>query len=180
MKTIGNLVEEAIDLMNVGLVEQAIAPAAAAIGETARIVGEPGERFVKSNWDLIAFMGLPRALPLSLNISFQAKRIVPQLNANADAREITAFLISETSKIGRLPNNFSFADGGEFEIKANKICLPAGLIFGLLGSVIFAPENKNESIGDQYWMNVGDFKMFISELWGRRDLAERIMKFYAE
>jgi hypothetical protein len=31
-----------------------------------------------------------------------------------------------------------------------------------------------------YWISISDFKMFISELFGRQDLAERIMKFYLE
>ena len=179
MKTVGDLVRESIDYMNSGLAQYAIVPAASAIDETAKDVGG-SEKFIKENWDLIAFMGLPRALPLPMNISFGAKRIIPQLGGNADAREITAFAIGETMKIGNLPNVFSFTPNGEFDLKDNKLLLPESLIFGLLGSVILHPENKTQEIGDQYWMNISDFKMFISELWGRRDLAERIRKFYLE
>ena len=179
MKKVGELVQEAIDFMNSGLAQYAIIPTVAAIAETAKSVGGCDE-FIRENWDLIAFMGLPRALPLPLKISFGAKRIFPQLNINADAQTIILFLIRETLAKGKMPDEFAFHSNGEFEIKDNKIFLPESLISGLLGVIIVHPENKNEQIGEKYWMNISDFKMFISELWGRRDLAERIMKFYLE
>ncbi len=179
MKKVGELVQEAIDLMNSGLAQYAFVPTVAAMNETAKDFGGC-ENFVKENRDLIAFMGLPHALPLPMNISFAAKRIVPQLSLSPNAQEIILFAIRETLRNGNLPNAFSFTPNGEFEIKENKLFLPESLIFGLLGSVILHPENRNEQIGDKYWMNISDFKMFISELWGRRDLAERIRKFYLD
>ncbi len=178
MKTVGESVREAIDFMNSGLAQFALVPAVAAINETAKNGG--CDRFIKENWDLIAFMGLPLALPLPMKISFSARRIFPQLNINADAQTLILFLVSETLKNGKMPDGFAFHSSGEFEVRDNKLVLPESLISGLLGVVIVHPENKNEQIGDQYWMNISDFKMFISELWGRCDLAERIMQFYKE
>ena len=87
----------------------------------------------------------------------------------------------ETLRFGRMPAEFAFNSTGRFEVKNGKmLLLPPGLVNGLLGSVIFHPVNRDEIIGEKYWMNISDFKMFISELWGRNDLAERIMKFYLE
>jgi hypothetical protein len=179
MKTVGQLVQEAIDYMNSGLAQHAIVPTAAAIDETAKSIGG-GDKFVKENWDLIVFMGLPRVLPLPLSFPFGLKKILPQFNVHQGAEEIVIFLIRETLKNGKMPDEFLFAPSSEFELKDSKLLIPESLILGLLGTVILHPENKTEEIGDKYWMNISDFKMFISELWGRRDLAERIMKFYLD
>ena len=180
MKKVGESVQEAIDYMNGGLAQYALVPTVAALAKTAEKNGIDFSEFIKANWDLIAFTGLPRALPLPLAIPFGLKKIVPQFNVHHGAPEIVLFLVRETLGNGKIPNNFIFHSSGEFEIENGVLYLPDSLIFGLLGGVIFDSANKNESIGDKYWMHISDFKMFISELWGRRDLAERIMKFYRE
>ena len=58
------------------------------------------------------------------------------------------------------------------------LVLNNGLIWGLVSAVVFSPTNKDESVPDQYWLQVGMFRMFISELWGRIDLAKRFVKFH--
>ncbi|MCM3876379.1 MAG: hypothetical protein NEA02_08165, partial [Thermoanaerobaculia bacterium] len=52
------------------------------------------------------------------------------------------------------------------------------LVWGLIASVVFAPVNAGESIPDNYWISVADFKMFISEVWGRIDIPKRVIRFY--
>jgi len=52
------------------------------------------------------------------------------------------------------------------------------LIWGLIGAVVLSPANSDESITEQYWLLIADFKMFISELWGRIDIAKRVVKHY--
>lgn len=180
MKTVGESVQEAIDYMNGGLAQYALVPTVAALAKTAEKNGIDLSEFIKANWDLIAFTGLPRALPLPLAIPFGLKKNVPQFNVHHGAPEIVLFLVRETLGSGKIPKNFIFHSSGEFEIENGVLYLPDSLIFGLLGGVIFDFANQNESIGEKYWMHISDFKMFISELWGRRDLAERIMKFYRE
>lgn len=187
MKTVGELVQESVDFMNSGAYRQAVLPCALAIDATAKkvfgkesISEDDFKRFLKQNWQLISFMGMSRALPLPMNIPFALKRIVPSFNVHHGAEEIILLVLRETQKFGKMPAEFAFNTEGKFEIKDNKMLLPRGLVNGLLGSVIFNEANKNESIGEKYWMNISDFKMFISELWGRADLAERIMKFYLE
>jgi hypothetical protein len=88
--------------------------------------------------------------------------------------------LRETLRTGTLPAEFAFNPVSKFEVATGTMLLPRGLVNGLLGSVIFNEVNKNETIGEKYWMNISDFKMFISELWGRADLAERIRRFYLE
>jgi len=187
METVGEYVQEAVDFMNSGSYLRAVAPTARAIDATIRkylgkdtLSENDFTRFLKENWQLITFMGMPRALPLPLNIPFGLKRIYPSFNVLHGAEEIILLVIRESLKFGRIPAEFAFNSAGRFELKDGKLLLPPGLVNGLLGSVIFHPVNKDETIGEKYWMNISDFKMFISELWGRQDLAERIMKFYLE
>lgn len=187
MNTVGQFVQEAIDFVNSGSYSRAFPMAALAMRETigkSLEKDEPSEddfrRFIKQNWSLIVFMGMPRALPLPMNIPFGLKRIVPQFNVHHGAEEIVLLVLQQTLKFDRLPDGFAVNSTGAFEVKNGKLLLPIGLINGLLGSVIFHTVNKDETIGEKYWIGISDFKMFISELWGREDLAERIMKFYLE
>ncbi|MBS1793605.1 MAG: hypothetical protein JSS81_07115 [Acidobacteria bacterium] len=187
METVGQLVQEAVDFTNSGAALRAILPAAQAIAATIRretgkesLAEDDFKRFVKQNFALITFMGMPRALPLPMNIPFGLKRIVPSFNVHHGAEEIVLLVVSETLRTNRPPAAFDFNTAGRFEIVKDKLLLPPGLVNGLLGSVIFHPANRAETIGDKYWMSISDFKMFISELWGRRALADRIMKFYLE
>lgn len=182
MKTVGALVQEAVDFMNAGSYEAAFVPTCAAINETAKKTfdAENYQRFIRENWQLISFMGLPRALPLPLNIPFALKRIVPSFNSHHGAKEIIFHLVQQTLATGKMPSSFAFASTDIFEIKKNKLLIPLSLLGGLLGVVIVQSVNRDEIIDEKYWMNIADFKMFISELWGRIDLAERIMRFYLE
>ena len=81
----------------------------------------------------------------------------------------------QTLATTRLPIEIAFNRMGGVEVKDDKLLFPTSLIYGVLASVIFHPLNKDEKIPDSYWISVRSFKMFISELWGREDLAERIM-----
>jgi hypothetical protein len=187
MSTVGQYVQEAVDFMNSGSYESAFVPTAMAIEATAKKTFEKESlseadfhRFFKENWPLITFMGMRRAVPLPMDVPFGLKRIVPAFNVHHGAEEIVSLAITETLKFNKMPAEFTFNSTGQFAIKNNRLLLPSGLACGLLGIVIFHPTNKDEVIGDEYWINISDFKMFISELFGRKDLADRIMKFYLE
>ena len=187
MTSVGEFVQEAIDLMNSGAYERAVPPTASAIDLTVQKINGKDSfseldcgRFLKENWELITFMGMPRALPLAMSIPFAFKKIVPSFNSHHGALEIVSLLVTDTLKQRQMPPEFAFNSTGKFEIRNGRLLLPSGLVCGLLGSAIFHPSNKDEGIGDDYWISVSDFKMFVSELFGRDDLAARIMKFYLE
>jgi hypothetical protein len=183
--SVGESVQEAIELTNQGFYERAYLPTANAISATiAKATDGDGsselaiQRFVKEHFRLVTFMGMPRALPLPLNIPFAIKRILPQFNPLHGAEEIVSLTVTDTLKFVGLPENFAVGSSGIFEVRDGRLWLPIGLVSGLLGSVIFHPVNLGETIGDACWISISDFKMFVSELFGRSDLAERIMKFY--
>ena len=187
MAEVGEAVQEAVDLMNSGAYERAVLPTALAIDLTVRKINGKDTfseldvgRFLKDHWELITFMGMPRALPLPMSIPFALKQIVPTFNSLHGELEIVTMVIAETLKQRQMPPEFAFNSTGEFEIKNDKLLLPTGLVCGLLGSVIFHPSNKDEEIGEFYWINISDFKMFVNELFGKQELAEKIMRFYSE
>jgi hypothetical protein len=186
MKQVGELVQETIEAMECGATDKAFALACAAVEETLKktlaadaLSSGDYQKFIKQHWRLLSFTGLPRAMPMPMDVDFKLKTIVHGFQING-AEELILHLVRQTAVMGKLPAQFKFHTGGAFEIRANQIFVPVSLISGLVGIVIFQPANKGETVPDKYWINVSDFKMFISEFWGRIDLAERIVNFYLD
>lgn len=186
MKKVGESIQEAIEALENGATDAAFAAACAALTETlkksletADLSGGDYQNFVKRHWRLLCFMGLPRALPLPRTVEFNLTKLVHGFSLRS-AEELILHLIRQTALMGKTPPPFRFHPGATFEVAHHQILIPAALVGGLVGIVIFQPINKNESVPDKYWLNISDFKMFISELWGRIDLAERVMNFYLD
>ena len=184
MKQVGELVQQAIEALENGAADEAFAAACAALEATLKKTLETDDlssgdyqKFVRRHWQLLSFMGLPRALPMPLNVDYKLKGIVHGFNLNG-AEELILHLVRQTAVMGRTPAQFKFHKATTIEIHGQQIFVPLSLIGGLVGIVICQPANKNETVPDKHWMNISDFKMFISEFWGRIDLAERIMNFY--
>lgn len=185
MKTVGLLVQEAIDFTDRGLLETAFVSACGAFSETAKkafkkeILSETDyKKFIEENLRLISFMGVPSALR-EIESSFELQKIARRIRTSYPLEDFLFHAVYQTVVSGKLPAAFTFSNLSP-EINVGKVLLPVNLVWGLLASVIFHPANKNESVPNKYWFRVGDFKMFISELWGRRDLVDRIIKFYQE
>lgn len=185
MNEVGELIQETIEAVEVGALETAFAKASAAVTatlvkskESEDLVSGDYQNFVKRHWQLLAFIGLPRALPLPLAVEFGLSRIVHGFNLKT-AEEMVSHLVRQAAASGRTPAQFRFYHGNVIEMRGDQIFVPVALISALVSVVIFQPVNRDQSVPDKYWLNVSDFKMFISEFWGRIDLAERIMNFYA-
>jgi hypothetical protein len=185
MKTIGQLVEETLDYSDRGLFDAAFLPACEALRQTAEMAyanersAEPEfQRYIREYWYLISFMGIPRRDSIPPNLPFSLRRAVPSFNIPNIYEEIVIHAVRHTLATHRIPLELGFNSFGATEVEGEKLLLPKSLLFALLGSVVFNPINKNESVAEKYWLNIWDFKMFISELWGRIDLAERVIKLY--
>ena len=186
METVGLFVQEAIDFTDRGLFETAFVSACAAVSKTLKNAFEKErateadyKKFLEENWQLILFMGVPAALQ-EIETPFELQKTAPGFRTNYPLENFLFNAVHQTAVSGKLPAAFTFNSNNFLEMNVGRVLLPVNLIWGLLASVIFHPANKNETIPDKYWFRIADFKMFISELWGRRDLAERIMKFYLE
>lgn len=185
MKTVGLLVQESLDFTERGLFESAFVSVCAALAETAKKAFEKesftesdGKKFIEENLRLISLMGVPTVLR-EIESPYEFRKTDRKTSAGYPLKNFLFFVVHQTAVGGKLPAAFTFSDLSA-EANVGKVLLPGNLVWALLASVIFHPSNKNEKIPDKYWFSVGDFKMFVSELWGRRDLIERIMKFYRE
>ena len=181
MKQVGELIQESIEELENGASERAFATTCAAVKltlqkslETEALSGGDYQFFVKQHWRLLAFTGLPRALPMAREIDSQLKMVIHGFNISG-AEEVVLHLIRQTAVMNRTPVQFKFHSSNAFEFRGDQIYVPNSLIGGLISIVILQPVNKGESVPDNFWINISDFKMFVSEFWGRIDLAERIM-----
>ncbi len=89
MKQVGELIQETIEAMEMGATETAFASVCAAVQttlkkslETEDLTNGDYQNFIKQHWRLLAFMGLPRALPMSLEVDFKLKTICHGFNIN--------------------------------------------------------------------------------------------------
>ncbi len=83
MKQVGELIRETIEAMESGATESAFALSCAAVEETLkksleidRLSNGDYQKFIKQHWQLLAFTGLPRALPIPLDVDFKFKSIL--------------------------------------------------------------------------------------------------------
>ena len=185
MKTIGALVEEVLNLTTRGQFEFAFLPACEAFNRTAKEIyqneasAEPEfQRFIKENWRLISFMGVPNPDSIPANLPFGIRRAVPSLNMPNLAQEIIIYAFRQTLHTRRFPPEIGFHKLTTVQVKEDKLLFPQSLVFAIAACVVFNPINKDEKISELYWLNIRGFQMFITELWGRYDLADRIMDLY--
>jgi hypothetical protein len=185
MKTIGETVQESIDLMERGLYNKAFAIACLACRETIKkqsgkddLILFDYKSFVDEHWDLLVFMSFPQIKSPFLDVQFVIKDISMNPRRDYTIKEIVVYLLTYALRQKRMPPDITFFSGRTFEKNNDRLFIPGTLVSGILGLIIVHPVNKKEQIPDKYWINISDFKMFISELWGRIDLAERVRKFY--
>ncbi len=185
MKTIGKIIQESIDLMERGLNEKAFVKAALAYGQTIKkdldkdeLILFDHKNFVDEQWDLIAFMCFPHSKSPYLDVQFIIKDISLNPRRSYTIKEVLVYLLTYAIKNKRLPPEISFYTGIDFQKENDDLLIPSTLVGGLLALLVVQPINKDEKISDKYWINISDFKMFVSELWGRIDIAKRVRKFY--
>lgn len=185
MIKIGDRVKEAIDYMSKGQIEHALTPTCIALDLTAKKVAGTN-RSAKSDYKklisdfmwLITYMGLPHMITNGIKVKFIHPDIISDANGYCGIEDIIYHaircgLIHSTGidqKIHWDENMIIGSDDKGNLILSNK------LIWGLLGAIIFCPANQDESIQEDYWISIDDFKFFIQEVWGRVDLAKRVIK----
>lgn len=128
---------------------------------------------------LITFIGFPGLMSSEVRVPFSH----PDVLANSVGTVGIEDIVYHVIRCGSV-----HTDGSESKINWNKnislaidnisgnLVLHENLVWGLLAAVIFSPANKNEAIPDSYWISIWGFKNFVSEYWGRIDLAKRIAK----
>lgn len=184
---VGALVKEAADLNEEGRASEAFLRTCEALKETVRKISGNGDprlpelrNVLDEHWELIRFMSLPEIESQYVDLPLVIREISLNPRRKYTTREIVLHLVSQTLRQGALPDGFGFTRSGHFEKQGDVLLAPVTLISGLLAFSVVHPVNRSEEIPDKYWIAISDFKMFISEFWGRMDLAVRIRKLYLD
>ncbi|MFA6259795.1 MAG: hypothetical protein WCX29_04295 [Candidatus Peribacteraceae bacterium] len=184
MITIGDRIKEAIDYMEKGHLEHALTPTCIAIDLTSKkTTGNPRssksdyKKFVAEYMWLISYMGLPGIMAQTIRVKFSHPDILNDTTGHCGVEDVVYHvircgLVHSTGIDGRIVWSDSISIGSDDE---GNLILNKKFIWGLIGSVIFCPINIDENIDGNYWIRIDDFKFFIQELWGRTDLAQRII-----
>ncbi|MCA9371553.1 hypothetical protein KC726_01510 [Candidatus Woesebacteria bacterium] len=185
MLTIGDRIKKAIDEMEKGQIEHALTEVCIAIDITAQKISGKSrssksdyKKFVSNYMWLISYMGLPGIMAGTIRIKFDHKDVKPDATGYCGVEDIVYHiircgLIHATGLDERIIWSDNTIIGSD---EKGNLTLCNKFIWGLVGAVIFCPENKNEKIDENYWIKIDDYKFFIQELWGRVDLAQRIIK----
>lgn len=188
METVGESVREAIDLMENGRYQKAFGHTCRAVASTVQkqldLHDAPSlvdyKQFIGENEELVRFICFPSVNSNYLETRFTIREISLNPHRDYTIKEVIVFFLTYGLKHGRLPADIMFSGKNNFEKRDGKLLVPHTLVSGLLALVVVHPVNSDQAIPDEYWINISDFKMFVSELWGRIDIAERIRKFYRQ
>lgn len=187
MISVGRRVQEAIDHMGKGEIALALTPACIALDITSqRYAGVTQsarahfKKFVQDHLWLITYVGFPGLMTSTARVPFKHPNVKPDAAGTVGIEDIIyhvirCSLVHSDEQGAKIVWNKVIALG--MDQKGNLV-LSESLVWGLLAAVVLSPLNQSEQIPDTYWLSIADFKMFVSEWWGRLDNAKRIVKMY--
>lgn len=172
--SIAKRIAEAIDKMAQNDAEGALLPVSAAIDATAtKYFGEIGRKsyknFLHENFGLITKVGLGPAI-LNLHLEYDH----PDIQRNADGTCTIQDILYHVVRCGlahraELPSNLRFTDEYQFTTQGNVLILPASLVYGMVVAVVMCPVNTDQSVAEQYGINVRGFQIQLNKLWGKKE-----------
>jgi hypothetical protein len=187
MVPVGRRVQEAIDHMEKGEIELALTAACIALDVTSqRYAGAPKsgrahfKKFVQDHLWLVTYVGFPGLMASTVRVPFIHPDVKPDAAGTVGIEDIIyhvirCSLVHSDEKATRIVWNDHIALG----LDANgDLVLSKSLVWGILAALITCKVNAEEELPHYYWLRIADFKMFISELWGRVDIPMRIVKYY--
>jgi hypothetical protein len=172
--SIGRRVADAVDKVAAGDPEGALHAICAAIESTAKQeFGKPGrssyKEFIHSNLGMITAVAFGGTQVLNIYLAIDH----PDLPKGADGLCSIQDIFYHVVRCGLyhdsgLPSALEFADEQRIRCENGHLVLPTSLIYGLIAAVVVAPVNRGESTGKTTILNLGDFPIPVSHLWGRR------------
>ncbi|MYM36588.1 hypothetical protein GTP38_19855 [Duganella sp. FT94W] len=185
MISVGRRVQEAIDYMGKGEVELALTAACIALDITSkRHVGasksksDHFKKFVQDHLWLITYVGFPGLMASTVRVPFSHPNVTSDAAGAVGIEDIIyhvirCSLVHSDEHANRIVWNDHIALGLNSE---GDLILHRSLVWGILAAIITNKSNAKEEIPSSYWLSIADFKMFISELWGRVDIPKRILQ----
>lgn len=155
--------------------EGALIPISIALDATAkREYGKGGRAsykdFIKSNMRLITRSGCGPSIG-NIQISFSHPEIKnPRPDGTCTMDEILYHIVRcSLLHEAELGPGLRFEEGNSLFMDGQTQVLPSCLINGLLISVVAAPVNTGERVGDQYGLLLRGYHAPLNLLWGKRD-----------
>ncbi len=183
MSSVGELIAEAADQMDYGQPRLAFHAAARAFASTAaRVTGveSPGpeeiQQVIDKEWEMLRFLTFPSYKSEFLDMEAYIPEISYEHDRNHSIKEFLSHLILKTLREDAFPMEFGFTVSDKFDRFGGVLSMPKTVIPGLMAFSIVHPLNKDEEIEEKYWISISGFTMFVTEYWGRFDLALRIRK----
>lgn len=179
--TIGKRVAEALDKYHASDAEAALLPTCVAVDATAnKLYGKSGrssyKEFIKENMLLISKAGINGLQIENLSLAVPAEFVARWPRMEVGDRRICRveeifYFVVRCSLVhdAELPPKIVFQSEVKFEVKTDEIRLPSTLIVGLLVAVVACPANSDETIPENYGLNVGGYGLPFNALWGKKD-----------
>jgi hypothetical protein len=177
--SIGKRVAETVEKMAQNDAEGALLPISAAVDATAtKHFNRRGRKsykdFIYENLGLITKVGLG---PSVMNINLKYDH--PDLETGPDGLCTIQDVLYHVVRCGlahsaELPSTLKFVDEYKFKVENNLLVLPASLIYGLIAAVVVCPENTDQTIPDNFGLNVRGFQITLNDLWGKKTELENL------
>ncbi len=173
---IGDRVTDAIDKMAAADPEGALFQICAAIEVTAKNeFGKPGrgsyKDFIHQNLGLITDIAFGGSKFLNINLGYEH----PSLKKNVDGCVPIQDILYHVVRCGlyhdaRLPDDLKFADEHQIRMEEHgTLVMPSSLVYGLITAVVVSPTNRGECGSNEGTLNLDNFPIPLSKLWGRRE-----------
>ncbi|RRS08697.1 hypothetical protein EAG18_10910 [Pseudoalteromonas sp. J010] len=174
MSTVGCRLDEAIQKISAGDLENALIQVSIAIDVSSKRkwpkqkkVGERYKNFIREHESLIYFM--------LLGIKGDTKPLVSFPNPNGDRYDIAHVYYKAVRNgllhDGKISDNLSVVDENVLIYKDGKITISKMILMALMLAVICEPVNCNERLSKSYTVTfTNDIDINLNDFWGKREL----------
>ena len=177
--SISKRVAEAVEKMAQNNAEGALLPISAAVEATAtKHFNRRGRKsykdFIHDNLGLITKVAFGSSV-MNINLKYDH----PDLETGPDGLCTIQDILYHIVRCGlvhsaELPPTLKFVDENKFQVKNELLVLPSSLVYGLIAAVVVCPENTDQTILDDYGLNVRGFQIKLNDLWGKKQELENL------
>jgi hypothetical protein len=177
--SIAKRVAETVEKMAQNDAEGSLLPISSAVDATAtKHFNRRGRKsykdFIHENLGLITKVGFG---PSVMNINLKYDH--PDLETEPDGLCTIQDILYHVVRCGlahsaELPSTLKFVDENKIQVENDLLVLPSSLIYGLIAAVVVCPENTDQTIAENYGLNVRGFQIALNDLWGKKTELENL------
>lgn len=177
--SIAKRVAEAVEKMAQDDAEGALIPISIAIDATAskhfKCQGRKCfKEFIHDNLGLITKVGFGPSI-LNINLKYDHPHLEPNPDGLCSIEDIFYHVVRcGLLHAGELPSTLKFVNEYKFQVEDGLLVLPSSLIYGLIAAVVVCPEKLDQTIPDNYALNIRGFEIKLNILWGKKQELENL------